>query len=119
MKMRVDNAFLNDERFEDDRLFRRIWHLAVGFLGWFVAMGLYGLAYDQYVTDIFRNTTTLLLSFFLLPLNLTSLVIFLFPRRLRWIGLGIFAAMIVNYILSFYLGLLNNMLLLVPFFVEV
>jgi hypothetical protein len=80
-----------------------------GFLGWFVVAGL--LFYQQ-------GYQIYMLNLICFPVTIISVIGLAIIRDSRWFAFGILAALAVNFIISLILGVMENGLCFVPFFVE-
>ncbi len=108
---------------------RRWWLVAIGFVGWYLVNGY---IWWQYVgkfsltpwpsialdDNSYTKSYQLIFNIFLFPSNLVLLLVLAIIRPTRPLALGILLAFSVNLIISLFLGLGNNALCLIPFFVR-
>lgn len=84
-------------------------HLAIGVIGWFLINGLVWL---------FIRDDLLFGQCIILPANILCLIKLAVNRKSRWVGLGILAAWVLNLILSLFLGIFQNGICLLPFYLD-
>ena len=89
----------------------------IGFFGWYFINGLIWAILEMFYSYL-GNYSGWYLELLIFPINLLVLIILSAMKRTRKIGLGILAALALNFLLSLILGLLFNGVCFVPFFID-
>jgi len=100
---------------------RRIWRFAMGFLGWYLAMGLFFLALfpDVNLSSPSADEGLLICSGIIFPIQLLALILFLVIKEVRNVGWGMLSALGVNLMISLVMGFTTNAFCFVPFFTPI
>lgn len=98
---------------ESISIFGLTWKFVLGFLGWYLVVGLiYGLV----MIDDPQGYGALIISLLVFPAQIIALFILFLVKRFRKIGWGVLSAIAVNLLISLIIGLNFNALCFIPFF---
>jgi len=95
------------------RKFKLTWKFAVGFLGWYLVIGLIYVALISLDRQGYGNMKGGV--FLVFPAQLIALVILFVVKQLRNIGWGMLSAIAVNLVISLILGFVGNAICFIPF----
>ncbi len=100
---------------------RRWWLVAAGFIGWYLANGLFWVMMLGKTKPDFSITSlgdAMFVNLLMFPFNIILLLMLAIIRPTRSVALGILLAIALNLVISLFSMLIFNAVCLVPFFIR-
>jgi len=104
----------NDQPMEDRLPLKPTWKFSIGFLGWYLMVGLiYGALLRN---DPQGEAAIILGGLLVFPAQIVALIVLFVVKRLRSVGWGMLSALGVNFFISVIFGNWLEAVCFIPFF---